>query len=774
VSRHGWVAAAWLSCAVACGGGRRDCAEPLACADEVVATCTAPATPAVIPDPSVCAEAELTSTAAAGYAVGDTVVTFTSTWRGTSASCATRVRIVDTTPPQIDCPSALTAVRRGVGVRVFPPTDRLGVTDLCTDAVEVSWEPADLVGRDTLVTFTATDTAGNAASCQSRVDVLDLFPASGLRILSASLGGAERTSVVLGWERSAGGDVASYRVERAAAEVGPWVRIGEVGASEQVFTDPAVPGAGAWYRVIAAGGGEEGPATQPVRAWGIAGDLYHERGVTVASVPFATDLYGIVRYPADLDAGPYPLVLLLHGNHGNCRVAGTTTDLCAELIGHECPFAGYTTAPNAAGMTFQAETLAAQGMIVATLSANALNCREVPTAYIGQRAELVLEHLRRWKSWHEGLDGPLGTTFAGAVDLSRVGLVGHSRGGDAVANVPRRLAESPIAGVDVRSVFAIAPTDVLSTRVGAAHYGTLLPACDGDVITLDGAAIHDRSVDDPYDRAQVFTIGANHNFFNTEWTDDDGALACPPAAQLPARAHTATIEATLGAWFAGTLTGPRLEPFLRAEGPTPTALDAWAGRPIDLRRSYHAPGVSLIDRFDMAGSPGSNRTRGANSFVDFTEWSRCSGRFAIASGGCGPAFLHAKSAVQMRWDDGQQAFARFELNGLDVGDFPTLSFRVVSRITAWNEGRTHQGFAVRLIDADGVAFEVPVDDLQPIPHAYVANNVREVLQTVRIPLSRVRRERPDLDLGRLAALEIDFSFDGGRGSATITDIELAD
>jgi hypothetical protein len=762
-----------VAAAAGCSGGR-NCEELLACEDEVVVACSGPETPADVPDPSLCADADVESTEAAGYPVGETPVSFSAVRGDASATCVTTVRVVDEEPPQLACPASLRAVRRGPGVRVYPPTDRLGATDRCTDALEFAWEPADLVDRETVVTFTARDAGGNEASCETRVEVLDLFPATDLRILSASLGGAGQTAVVLGWEPSLGGDVAAYRIERGAAEVGPWDEVGAVGAATQVFTDPDLPAEGAWYRVVPTGGGEDGPATRPVRAWAIGDAAYHERRVDVPGVPFQTDLFGLVRHPADLDGGPYPLVLLLHGNHGNCRLNGTTTDFCAELPGHECTFAGYSTAPNADGMVFQAETLAAQGMIAVSLSANALNCRNNESGYIGQRAEYVLENLRRWKAWHEGEDGPLGTTFAGAVDLSRVGLVGHSRGGDAVANVPRRLILTPIDGVEVRSIFAIAPTDILRARVGDAHYGTLLPACDGDVVTLDGAAIHDRSINDPHLRAQVFYVGANHNFFNTEWTDDDGALSCPSSARLPERPHTAMLEATLGAWFAGTLTGSMLEPALRAEAPTPTAWEAWAGRDLDLRWSYHAPGVSLIDRFDVSASPGVNRTGGANRFDGFTDWGKCFGRFAIGSGGCGTPFLHAKHAVFLAWDDGASAVARFELADLDASGFGALSFRVVSRVAPVNDGRTEQVFAVRLIDADGVGHEVAVDALLPIPHAYEANQVREVLQTVRLPLGRVRRERPELDLGRLAALELVFGADGAPGSVTVTDVELAD
>lgn len=749
------------------------CPAQLSCAPEVSQSCTDITTPVTLPDPSVCSAADVTSDAPDAFPVGQTLVTFDSQLRDDTESCTTTVQVVDSNPPQLACPEVEPFVRQRPDEEIAAPP-LTEVSDACSDDLDVEVVPGLLQERLTEVRYTATDPSGNAASCVSMVQVLDLFPASGLRILSASLDGEDRTQLTVGWEPSEGADVSAYRIERAPASDGPWTEIGQVPSSEQVFTDPDLPAPGAWYRVLPAHEGYEGLPTAPVRAWSIAADGYHERGVSVPSVPFDTDLFGLVRRPVDLDAGPYPLVLLLHGNHGNCRREGTTNDYCGPLTGHECNYDGYYAAPNAEGMLYQAETLAAQGMIAVTLSGNALNCRQTPSAWIPQRVEFLLQNLRRWKAWNDGEEAPLDAVYTGAVDLSRVGLVGHSRGGDAVANVPTRLTETPIEGVQVQSIYSIAPTDNLSARVGDAHYLTLLPACDGDVRTLVGARIHDRSIDDPFDRSQVFFIGANHNFFSTEWYYNDGERACPGSELLSVRTQTAMLEASLGSWMAGTLGATGLEPFLRAEGPTPTSIEAWAEQPLDLRWSYSSPAVSLIDRFDHVGSPGANRSGGENTFDDFTQWFRCYGRAQFDEGGCGSAFLHFKSAVYVRWDVGQTALARFALEDLDVEDFGYLSFRVTSRWSTWNVGRDEQTFTIRVVDQDGDAAELLVSDVQPIPHIYVANNIREVLQTVRVPLDRLVAVQPDLDLDRLAALEFDFSDDAQRGTVLLTDIELAD
>lgn len=751
----------------------QDCPVQLDCQERVTAECQGVDTAVSLDSPGLCTGQDLSDDAPGTYPVGETVVTFTSSFAGEQDTCTTTVEIIDEEPPDVACPESFVVVQERPGLPV-PAPDVAEAGDLCAVDLTIEAAPSVLTEPLTPVVYTATDPSGNSATCTTNVQILELTPATGLRVLSAVLGDSGQTSLVLGWEPSEGRDVTGYRIERSSASDGPWEEVGEASVDEQLFTVSSVPERGAWYRVRPVSGSHEGAATPPVRAYAIAPDVYHERGVRISSIPFDTDLYGIVRAPSHLDGGPYPLVLLLHGNHGNCRLIGTTSDGCATLTGHEClGFSGYETAPNADGMLFQAETLAAQGMIAVTLSANALNCRGGSGAWIPQRVEYLLENLRRWKSWNEGEEGELGTTYAGAVDLSRVGLIGHSRGGDAVANLPARFAETPIEGVEVKAIFSLAPTDFLTARDINAHYHTLLPSCDGDVSNLWGALIHDRTRDDGFDRSQYLFVGANHNFFNTEWTFNDGERVCPSSAVVSERPHTASLEAMLGSYMSAGLNGTGLEAYLRADAPVPTSIEAWAGEPLDLRFSYSAPGAMIIDRFES--TPGVNLTGGSNTFDEFTVAFRCLGRGDLSAGRCGPRYLHSESnGMHIRWDAGEAALMSMELNELDTTEHGVLAFRVVSRWSTWNDGRSDMEFQIRVVDADGEEVSFFVSEIQPIPHLYTTSNIWEVLQSVRVPLSWLVERNSALDLERLDLLELDFSTEERRGSVVITDFELTD
>ncbi len=75
----------------------------------------------------------------------------------------------------------------------------------------------------------------------------------------------------------------------------------------------------------------------------------------------------------------------------------------------------------------------------------------------------------------------------------------------------------------------IAPTDFGTQTAPYVPTVTMLPYCDGDVIDLQGQRFtdtaRDLTTDDTSLKSSVMVMGANHNFFNTEWTP--GVAAAP-------------------------------------------------------------------------------------------------------------------------------------------------------------------------------------------------------------------------------------------------------
>ena len=110
---------------------------------------------------------------------------------------------------------------------------------------------------------------------------------------------------------------------------------------------------------------------------------------------------GLLRVPQAPTGGPFPLVVFAHGNHD--RFENSTP-----------------------GYLYLCDALASRGIIAATIDVNFLNQTQGENA---GRALVQLEHIRQFQIWNARLGHPL----YGKVDLSRIVIVGHSRGGEAVA-----------------------------------------------------------------------------------------------------------------------------------------------------------------------------------------------------------------------------------------------------------------------------------------------------------------------------------------------------
>jgi dienelactone hydrolase len=221
---------------------------------------------------------------------------------------------------------------------------------------------------------------------------------------------------------------------------------------------------------------------------------------------------GTVWYPDG--AQDAPLVLLVHGNHGLTRASDR-------------------------GYAYLGEHLASHGYVVVSVDQNFLNGSFVGDGEGSEhplRARVLLEHLRGWERWTaEG--GPM----AGRVDLDRVVLVGHSRGGEAAVHAAAMVADPAQApdpswalpagsAVRIRAVAAIAPSDRQwvpdggPRRLEDTSYLLLAGGLDGDVTTLQGMAQYHRVDLSPGSAAFTafaYLQRANHGQFNTVWGRGD-------------------------------------------------------------------------------------------------------------------------------------------------------------------------------------------------------------------------------------------------------------
>jgi hypothetical protein len=303
---------------------------------------------------------------------------------------------------------------------------------------------------------------------------------------------------------------------------------------------------------------------------------------------------------------------------------------------------------------------------------------------------------------------------------------------------------------------------------------TLLPYCDGDVFDLQGQRYVDAAAtltdDDPSLRSSVLMRGANHNFFNTEWTpglseapsSDDWFNQKHPLCgrkasetRLSAAEQRRAGRTFIGASVAAFVHGDQAA-VDTVDSPVPVRIPAagnavaWT-HAIGGNRTRVALGEGAVPRGNAtqcrALTPGSGPTtavpRCGLEYARQLHWINAPRRFATVQA----ASLAAGTPrhLRMTWSD------PFGSGGFTFGtplDLSAAGSTLDLRVLGDPEAATTR-FAVRLIDTDFNEWKsVPVE-LQKRPGGRQLAALHA--QTVRIRTGNVP---PEVDLDSIAAVEL--------------------
>ncbi len=252
-------------------------------------------------------------------------------------------------------------------------------------------------------------------------------------------------------------------------------------------------------------------------------------GVKLPGFDQKVEMQGVVVAPKGAP-GRRPLALFLHGRHYTCFVGADE-----DKITGDWPCApGAKPVPSHRGYLQAQRLLASQGYVTVSISANGINGQDYQAEDGGAqaRSSLVRLHLAKWADWAGAGrdDAPAAVKAVARPDLGKVLLVGHSRGGEGVNRAALDSITPPPGAQDgyrgrvrwtVRGTLLIGPTIFGHNPAPDVPSATVLPGCDGDVSDLQGQMYVDATRGVSRGAAlhsAVFMVGANHNFFNTEWT----------------------------------------------------------------------------------------------------------------------------------------------------------------------------------------------------------------------------------------------------------------
>jgi hypothetical protein len=272
---------------------------------------------------------------------------------------------------------------------------------------------------------------------------------------------------------------------------------------------------------------------------------------TGSNETITAEIRGVMFQPENF-AGESPLILLVHGNHGECdgktklvEKEGHPGETFVEEVrvpGPACVEGGGFYKRNDEGYAYLGENLASWGYTVVSLDQDELMARQDNLGKgMHNRRLLIMAMLDKLKEASEGAvptseHSNVGSLLAGKLDMTRIGLMGHSRGGDAVSSFVEYDHTRPVGErYPLRAVISLAPVDYERHVPYGVPFMTVFGSCDGDVSNLQGARLYERSqyVADPYPTYQVEQLGGNHDAYNTVWqADGDDAnakdAACGP------------------------------------------------------------------------------------------------------------------------------------------------------------------------------------------------------------------------------------------------------
>ncbi|WP_308634839.1 poly(ethylene terephthalate) hydrolase family protein [Paenibacillus silvisoli] len=486
------------------------------------------------------------------------------------------------------------------------------------------------------------------------------------------------------------------------------------------------------------------------------------------------------------EKGNYPLVLMVHGNH-----------LMEQF--------------SDGGYAYLGELLASRGFIAVSVDENFLNYSvwgNIPNNDFKVRAWMLLKHLQQIAQYNGEKDNP----FYQSVDLQKVALIGHSRGGQAVAMAAdwtKWFADDKsltgIREIGIQAVVGIAPTDTNVDKKKAQlrdkYYLSLQGASDGDVDTFNGERQYLRSSFSPDSnrfKATLYIGEANHSRFNTDWgTMDDslpGGLLLRNSDMMPAEDQRQVAEVYVSAFLEAALYGKKEYQPLFADYRSGAA---WLPEATYINR-YEDGSFIPLARADEDYSK-ETLSSGAKATAKNLQWTeeQAKDRDNNDKGSRGVA-------LQWKQGDGSYTLELSDAWGSKIdSDEQQLQFSMTNLERSLVKDKDEYSAAeaaggdipqpaveVELQSVDGEAVRLPLSAFKavtPLPYTTftwfpwlekkVKNGkykvpIESVFQTYSLPLDRFETVNPDFDAEELS--RVTFYFTSDEGKVMLDDIGFSD
>jgi hypothetical protein len=480
----------------------------------------------------------------------------------------------------------------------------------------------------------------------------------------------------------------------------------------------------------------------------------------------------------------YPIALFLHGRHKNCDNDGSGPGLIGTYS-YNC--AAPNRIPSHEGYDYIMERLASQGIFCISVSAHDIQPDNGFWNY-DARGRLVLKFLDKLKDWTANGTDPFGGIFNGKLDMTRVALSGHSRGGEGVVAAQEINKTWPAPHIIV-AVNAIAPTDqnTVSYLMTDAPYFLLVGARDGDVTNMQGFRTYDRSFPEAaavrHSKMVAWVYQANHNYFNTIWTETAALGSANPwagsmddstkAPAMSAANQRQVALTTVAAFFRRHLQAidPYREIFTGRFKPAamPNSLTFW---------TYQDKERRAVDDFEQTPlDANTNRLGGSVTAPGFTLFAENLLNHDSSDYPAGfPAdtrFYHDTLGLKLAWASPETYTTLLPAGQGDASMFTHLTLRVAKKAPLPPGAGPAVNLRVNIEDGAGkkALWDLRTDQFDTIPHPFEGSAAanQALMNGVRIPLRNFTMNNSGVDLTNIVKIIITTE---GAGEIGLDDIEF--
>lgn len=475
-----------------------------------------------------------------------------------------------------------------------------------------------------------------------------------------------------------------------------------------------------------------------------------------------------------------PIVLLNHGHHDSWVSAPTghstaPTTLEPDFMTVHASYQGYA---------YLQQALAANNIISVSVDHN-FAC--FTQSLIETRADTIIAALNALSTL--ATTDPL-SRYHNMLDFTKIGLMGHSRGGDGVVRAVRKIAaDAALSGkFSIKTVCSLAPTDFSGRDPAAklvlgahdlAFYLVVYGALDGDVKGIDGAFGPVGTGFRHYDRAQcpksmVFLDTCCHDRFNELWNAEPAEDGLGDPRLVDFATHKSIAIDYLGDLFQWQLGGATLPQRFDGRSPNRAGVHAslqWMfGTALKPLEDFEDPANNLLGAARVVKNPGV-----PTAVVDMAS-------VAVATSGVGggpavpiPLSVHTGHQTNVLHVDLSQAVAAttavleepVPAAHKDWSGFDTLIFS----LAGWFDPRsgatinaaklprlkvTLRDSAAKTASVDSTVYGAALPS-RPIFKDLPPNLTLMRLETIPVALSSFT----GIDLTNVAALDLDIQADNG-------------